>query len=203
MKRILTAIAISLVTFAPSWGADQATSLLQKVADTFRKAPSITAAYTMSMPKGKTSGKIAFAGERFNITSPQLLTWYDGTTQWTLNRQTNEVNISNPTPNELQQLNPFVVINAFRQGYAPSIASSTAQSIRLILKARDKATPIASADITIVKATNLPSAITLKMTDGTTTTITLTDVKIGKKLNINAFRFNKANYPGVELVDLR
>lgn len=43
-------------------------------------------------------------GNKFKIEIPDAITWFDGTTQWVYIKDTDEVNITNPTGDELQAI---------------------------------------------------------------------------------------------------
>lgn len=124
-------------------------------------------------------------------------------TQWTYIVADKEVNISEPTAEELQQVNPFVIINKFRNGYTASLLKSTVGKKKIELKASRKNADIASATLTINATTYLPEDITLKLSDNHTITIRLSNVEIGKKLPDSNFKFDKKRYPKVEIIDLR
>lgn len=203
--RRLTFIILSLLALTlPAQAAESASDIIAKAADKFSSAPSISASYTMtSSAGGSTSGKVLFSGQKFHMTSPELLTWYDGTTQWTYLVADNEVNISEPTADELQQINPFAVISTFRRGYSAKIVRTDKSTKVVTLTAQSGNAEIRSATIHISASTMLPAKIELSMRSGQSATITISGITIGKTLNINSFRFPKARYPKAEVVDLR
>lgn len=203
MKKILLLLAILLTGTSAVRAAESASDIIAKAAERFSAAPSVSVYYSMSTDNGTATGEMLFSGQRFHISSPQLLTWYDGTTQWTYLPQENEVSISEPTADELQQVNPFAVISTFQRGYNASLMKSDNASKTVSLTAQSKAAEIQTATVTLNASTMLPSRIDLTMKSGQKMSITITSISIGKSLNINAFRFPKARYPKAEVVDLR
>ncbi len=203
MKKLLFLITILLAGTSAATAAESAADIIAKAADKFTSAPSVSVYYSMTTDGGTATGEMLFAGQRFHISAPQLLTWYDGTTQWTYLPQENEVSISEPTAEELQQVNPFSVISTFRRGYDAKIVKSDKTSRTITLTARQASAEIRSATITLTNATMLPSSIDLTMKSGQKMSITITSISVGKSVNINAFRFPSKRYPGAEVVDLR
>lgn len=201
-RRLLIIFSIILAT-AGAAGAETASQLLDRAAKNFRSAASITAKFTLTSPNGTASGSLTFAGDKFVMTSAQMQTWYDGTTQWTYIPADKEVSVSEPTPEELQQINPFIVINSFRTGYTAVESKAVGGKRCLRLTAKSKKAEIQSAIIYLDAKTLLPSSITLTMSNRQSISIALTGVAKGKKLPLSTFRFQKAKFPGVYVNDLR
>ncbi|MDE6383301.1 MAG: outer-membrane lipoprotein carrier protein LolA [Paramuribaculum sp.] len=203
MKKILLLLTILLAGTSAVSAAESASDIIARAAGRFSSAPSVSVYYSMTTDNGTATGEMLFSGQRFHISAPQLLTWYDGTTQWTYLPQENEVSISEPTADELQQVNPFAVISTFQRGYNARLVKSDKTSKTVALTAQSKTAEIQSATITLTTSTMLPSRIDLTMKSGQKMSITITSISVGKSLNINAFRFPKARYPKAEIVDLR
>lgn len=202
MKRTFFTICAILMA-AAAFANENATEILNQAAAKFTEAPSLSAAYTISTSQGKYTGRISFAGDKFTMTSPQILTWYDGKTQWSYNKENNEVSVTEPTAQELSQINPFVIINSFRNDFNATALSAPKGFKKIELKARDPKSDVADAMITLKEDTMMPTQIQLTMRDKQQITILLTSVTTGQKYNIKAFQFHTQNYPGVEIIDLR
>ncbi|WP_301904186.1 LolA-like putative outer membrane lipoprotein chaperone, partial [uncultured Duncaniella sp.] len=133
LNRILLLIALLAGSTTVIQGAETATSILDRASAKIRSDKSIAATYTISADGHLHSGTLTIAGDRFILTSPQISSWYDGKTQWTYSTQTGEVNITEPTPEELQQVNPFAIINSFRKLYKASLLKSPATEKKIKL----------------------------------------------------------------------
>ena len=166
------------------------------------KAPSVSAAYTVTSPSGNVAGNIVVSGQRFRISSPEMSTWFDGKTQWTYVPADREVTISEPTPDELLQINPFEIISSFRKNYNASTIKSDKSQTVIRLTSRDPKASITQAVLTLTSATLLPSRIQLTGPSGRVT-INLGSVKTGKAMTAADFRFNTRNHPGVSVNDMR
>lgn len=203
LKRILLLIAVIGGFASAAHGAETAIDILDRASAKFKNEKSIQAAYTISAEGHKQSGTLIVAGDRFIIDSPQISSWYDGKTQWTYSVQTGEVNITEPTPEELQQVNPFAIINSFRKLYKADIVKSSAAEKIVRLTANDPKNDIKSVLLTLNASTLYPVKIDLTMSNRRTITIQVTSVKAGGTLPISDFRYNPSKYPGIPVVDLR
>lgn len=203
MKRKILSLLALLTLFFPVFAAETANDLLDKATERLRKAPSVQAAYTLSTGGQKYSGRLTLSGNRFCMTSPEILTWYDGKTQWSYNKSDNEVSITEPTANELSQINPFVIINAFRKNFTAKLAAAPKGFKAIELTSNQPNSEIRQATVTLNGTTLLPSQIKLTNSQNQIISISLSAVATGPKLNIKAFQFYAPNYPGVNTVDLR
>ena len=111
-------ILIAIIGCSLSVSANNGATLLDKAADKFQRTKSISASFTMSGNGSTSNGKITISGDRFVIEMSELSIWYNGRTQWTYSRANNEVSITEPTPDELQQINPFAIVSAFVESVA-------------------------------------------------------------------------------------
>lgn len=74
-------------------------------------------------------GTIQMKGDKFVLITPDTRTWYDGTTQWTYVVRTDEVNLSNPTGDELEFTNPMTLLRSYKKGFTLSyIGQSTSDN---------------------------------------------------------------------------
>ena len=204
-KTLLTLLLV-VAAAIPAFAADNAASVLDKAAQKIRTAKSIEASYSLSSPgsgTGTASGTLTLAGDKFVMTSGDMTIWYDGTTQWVYVKADNEVNITEPTADELQQVNPFVIINSFRQNYNAKTLSAAGATKKISLTAKSSKSDIRSATVTISTSTGMPTEISLKMASGQSATIKISSLTTGQHLPVTTFRFPKASYPGAEIVDLR
>ncbi len=204
IKKSAILILTCLAAIFTAAAADNAAATLDATAKKIRTSKSVQASYTLSgSNQASGAGTLTLSGECFAMTSPRMSIWYDGKTQWTYSATDNEVNISEPTPEELQQVNPFIIINTFRQGYTAKTLSSTKTAVKIQLTAKSKKADITGAVITINPTTKLPTEIKLTLASGHSVTITISKATVGGTLSADTFRFPKARYPRAEVIDLR
>ena len=157
----------------------QAKIVLDKTAACISNKDGASANFQMSSGKiATTSGFIAIKGKKFYAHTAQAIVWYDGKTQWTYMKKTNEVNISTPTSAQQISMNPYTFINMYRSGY------------NLTMKT-----------ILINKNSYQPVQIKMHQKDGWMT-INITNFKT-KSIPNSTFIFRAKDYPTAEIIDLR
>lgn len=198
---IITILATAVCAAKPS-ATPSAADVLRKAAAAMKDTPSVEASFSVSIGNRASSGDILISGDKFALTTPELSTWFDGKTQWAYSPAANEVNISEPTPEELQQINPFAILSAMQNQFTPRRLKANAgcDRIELIPKGKSEYTKIVA---TFNATTHFPIEIIITSTDRSVTTIKITSIKKGGKTADGRFRFNPARFPGVEIVDLR
>ncbi len=162
--------------------------------------------YSASSKGESISGKMVLAGERFKIESAVMDTWFDGKTQWTYNPSTNEVSITEPTDEEILQVNPLAIINAFKSGYNVNIGQSERQDPRfdlLVLTPKNDDADIKRVEISVAKGVNNPSRIILRMADGSTLVLNLRKFVRGGTFRVSDFTFMPSLHPDAQVIDLR
>ncbi len=203
MKRSFLTYLFLLFALSPLFGATPtAASIIEKTVETIRSAPSLSAKLSV-VSHGKTvNGNMTLSGDRFAFSSPEMSTWFNGTTLWTYSADTNEVNLTDPTEDELQEVNPFTFIKSARREYTPRLLHSDSNKYDIELSPKVKKSELKKIEVSISKTSNLPTAITLYLKNGNVK-ITITNAKTGKRLSNDAFTFNKSLFPNAEIVDLR
>lgn len=200
--RLASTLAALLLCIGPMAGATPRQTVTA-AAERLRKAPSVTAPFTMRADGHVTEGSLVMSGNMFTLTSPGLSTWYDGSTQWTLSAQTAEVNIVTPTPDELRQVNPLAILSAFDTDYKAAALKAPKGCTAVSLTPTDSQAEIRRADITFSDATGWPTRIALTLTGNHHVVIDVHAVTQGPRLPVSAFRFDPKRHPGVEVIDLR
>lgn len=193
--------------------AQSATTILDKAAAAYEGSNGISASFAMrthsEMQKVAESfeGTIDMKGDKFTLTTPDATTWFDGKTQWVYMERNDEVNISTPTGEELQMTNPALLLNSYKKGFtavykgestAPS--GKSAWDVELTPK---KKGDILRVELQIEKSSNFPSTIRVEAKNGISTTIHISKFKTGVNQPPGSFVFSEADYPDVEVVDLR
>ena len=178
-----------------------AKSVLDKTASVVSNKGGVTASFTISSKQyGNSTGTISVKGKKFYANSSAGIVWFDGQTQWTYLKQNEEVNVCNPTPADLQAINPYNFINMYKKGYNATMTTNTPNYV-VTLKATNKNSGIQEMVITINKQSYVPTQI--RMLQGKQWTfIQVSDFKKAN-LSDSIFRFNPKAYPHAEIIDLR
>lgn len=199
MRKYLFVIAALCLMGAGAKG-QTAKSVLDKCAATVTSKDGASASFTMNSAQyGNTQGTIAIKGRMFHTATSTASMWFDGKTLWTYMEKNDEVNISTPTEQQLQTLNPYNFINLYKKGFNTSMTTSaSAYIVHLTATSGQK---IQEAFVTVDKTTYAPQEI--KILQGNKwTTFTVSNLK-AEKLSDAAFQFDKSKYPDVEVIDLR
>lgn len=155
---------------------------------------------------GTVQGHLYVQGGKFKITSDGMTTWFDGRTQWTMMTGSDEVNVSNPTEAELQQVNPYTFVDLYKKGYDLRLANTTyngkaCHEVRLV--AQEKSNTIQLLIVVIDKKTQLPQSIRIKDNRGEWSRIRVNSIRTHRRWGDATFKFNEKQHPGVEVIDLR
>ena len=205
MKRIFN-ILLFMAAVASMQAAGNADAIINQVVKTYRAANGISVNYIITTDQGQTSGNIAMRGKKFRMLSADLKCWYNGTLQWSYTPVTEEVNITQPTAEELQMVNPYSIISSFRQTFSTQLLKSATASNHEVqmLPKNGKSTDIKSVRLTINRTTSLPVKIIFELKDRSSVIVTLSNYKTQQNFPDNTFVFNKAMVPaGTPVVDLR
>lgn len=202
MKRIVFFFLLALVTInIDAQSATQARQILDKTTAIVGRKGGAQANFTVSSAKiGSASGSIAIKGAKFHARTAKAIVWYNGKTQWSYLKSTNEVNVSTPTEAQRMRMNPYTFMSMYKNGYTLSSTKQGA-NYQVHMVAQNKQRSVQEVYLTINAKTYYPSAI--KMREGKTwTTITIRNFQ-AKNLPNSTFVFNAKDYPTAEVVDLR
>lgn len=206
MKKLISLIAVFLATIAVATAANPGEQLLDKVVSNLRAKQTLEVDYEMSTGGENFTGTMTVGtGNRIAVRSAVMDSWYDGTTQWTYNPRTNEVNITEPTAEEIQQLNPFAIVDAFRSAYNINMAPRREQSKFdvVYLTPKDTDADISKVEMAVPKGSSHPARITLRLKSGDVLVITLRRIIRGVKATPDTFRYREGYHPGATITDLR
>jgi len=192
-------MVMSLGAFAQN--AAQARKVLDRTAALVGRKGGASANFSISSSKiGKTSGSIAIKGRMFYAHTPKATVWYNGKTQWTLMRKTNEVNITTPTEAQRMRMNPYAFITMYKQGYKMGMTKKGGNYV-IHLTATSRQRSVSEMYLTVNSRTYQPSMV--KMREGSTwSTITIFNFK-AKNLPTSMFTFRAKDFPKAEVIDLR
>lgn len=190
----------------------QAKNVLDKTSAAFTQAKGIKAVFSIRNTSkngdnaGSGEGTILLKGERFFLETEGTLTWFDGKTQWSYLTSSEEVNISNPTPEELQTINPYALLDMYRFGYNYKYngikAKKGKQGYEVVLTPLDKKQDVRSITLFVSKSYQ-PLSIVIEQKDKAKSEITVMSYQTNQTLSDNTFRFDRTKYPEAEIIDLR
>ena len=120
-------IGVSVPLFA---NQKEAKEVLDKTASAFRQSGGIHATFTVqtyvkSKLQNTSSGNIRLKGDKFLLDAEGVKTWFDGRTQWSYVAGNDEVNVAQPTSEELQSINPYAFLSIYEKGYDLKVGKKT------------------------------------------------------------------------------
>lgn len=200
-KYIITLFALIISTSVCN--AQSVTEIMNKVLEKFNTSKTMSADFAIVSPDFNVNGTIVMNGKKFRIQSKDYICWYDGVTQWVYTTVTNEVNILEPSKEELESNNPYLAIMRYNTKYKPSLVSQTDNSYVVKLTSRNPYVDMSNICLTITKNTYKIVKAVITMIDETTQTVSFSDYK-AENLPTSVFVFDNKMVPqGTPLIDLR
>ena len=211
MNRIVFVISFIWIAFVAS--AQNASEILDKAAQVYEQSQGIKANFSLhtSIPQQGVSesfeGTIQMRGDKFKLETPDMITWYDGSTQWAYVLRTEEVNVSTPGGDELQVTNPAVLLRSYKKGFKVAYrGTSTTRQAKsaydIVLTPKGKS-DIRSVEMQVEKATGFPASFTITDKNDATYSVHISAWQTNANQPDSFFTFNEADYPDAEVVDLR
>ncbi|MDH6357170.1 LolA-like putative outer membrane lipoprotein chaperone [Parabacteroides sp. PF5-9] len=212
-RRIRQLLTVALLFLPLGAVAQRATDILDKAATVYEQSGGISVRFAlhtrseMQQFAESFEGIMQMRGDKFTLETPDASIWYDGKTQWVYMERNEEVNVSEPTGEELETTNPAILLNAYKKGYNASlkgestaVSGKAAYDIELTPK---KKGDILKVTLQIEKTTHLPARITMESKNKLFTTIQINELKTGINQPDAAFSFDQTKYPDAEVIDLR
>jgi len=156
-------------------------------------------------PVQEQDGIFRMRGNRFSLIMDDIHVFFDGKTQWTYMDVINEVNITEPTSAELAEINPITILREYQN---KSSIRFSAENSRATENHIIEMTPIGATDfnrifVQINRSTRNLSSIRLNSNQGFSVLIIFNRFQRGVNIPDSSFIFDKRNYQGVFVNDLR
>ena len=178
----------------------KASDILKKTEHLIQKSGGIRTVF-----EAREKGELWMRGDKFYLNCAGIQTWYNGKTQWSYVETNEEVNISTPTPEELQQINPYLLMKSYKSGYnyqykgIHTINNQTGYEIVL--------TPLNQQDITsitlLISTEYIPLYLKIEQNYQSSVEFNITAFQPSPDLSDESFTFDKNKYPDAEIIDLR
>jgi len=156
----------------------------------------------------KQEGNMKVKGKKFRLVLDNNTIINDGTAMYTYNKESNEVNISDPSEMD-QDMDPTKLFTQYEKGFKSQFVEEKAdaagvmtQVVKLFpLDAAKK--PFHTVVLTMDKAKAEPKSVQVLYKDGNVVTYTLKKFTADQELSDALFTFDKGKHPGVEVNDMR
>ncbi len=217
MRKYIFSVLIALLSLPAiaQQRQSQAKVILDKTAEAFRKAGGVKADFTVKavtngLVEGVENGTIQLKGEKFVLKTSDITTWFDGKTQWSYVTKNDEVNVSNPTREELQQINPYTFLYMYQKGFSYKLGATgtyrgkAVWEVVLTAGNGNKRQELEHVTLFVTRDTYEPLYISLQQRGRQTRNeITVTSYQTKQNYADQIFVFDKRQYPHAEVIDLR
>jgi outer membrane lipoprotein-sorting protein len=197
----------------PAQNDPEAKKILDAVSAKFRtyKTPQASFTYQIENAQGKAlstkTGTVVMKGNKYRVSMSGMEIFSDGRTSWNYDKSANEVTVSGVEAGGSAMTPQRLFTNFYDRDFLyklngeKKVGGKTVQEIEMT--PTDKTRPFHKVYVLVDKATkNIYSARFLEK-GGNRYSYTVTTLKPSATIADADFTFNKAKYPGVEVVDLR
>lgn len=186
----------------------EAKALLDRVADTFREAGGVKIVFSVRAPEGNSNGTIRLKGDKFLLETEGVTTWFDGHTQWSYLSSSDEVNVSEPTPEELQSINPYAWLSLYNKDYHLKLGkiggSQDDKVYKIVMTATKRSQEMQCLILYVEKDTLRPLKVSMvQRGNKDAVVVSINTYQTGQSYPDDLFVFDKKAYPTAEVIDLR
>ena len=201
---LLVSLCMGQIAIAQD-GDGKVRQLLDRVSETFRQAGGVEIVFEIRASEGTSEGRIRLKGEKFRLDTEGVTTWFDGQTQWTYLDASDEVNVSEPTAEELQSINPYAWLSLYKNGYTLKMGEQADPRLhKVVMTASRRGSELQCLILYIDKQTLRPAKLSLvRRGDREAVIVLVKAYRTGQAYEDTFFTFDKHAYPTVEVIDLR
>lgn len=186
--------------------------ILKSVSAKYKSYKSVQASFKLTRVDQKTqrpevmSGTITVSSAKFNFVLGDQTVMSDGKTTWTYLKESNEVQISENVPSE-NAITPTSIFTMYEKGFKTrfiaekAVGGKSVQQIELVPE--DNKRNYSKIMLQIDKAGKFVNEAKIYEKGGNIITYSIVKFSPNASVSNDLFSFNKAKYPGVEIVDLR
>lgn len=155
----------------------------------------------------KKTGTVNMKGDKFNITFGSNKIISDGATVWNYDPSTKEVTVNNANKSESTITPQKLFTDFYNKDFMYTMAQDSKVNGKpvsvVLMQPIDKNKPFSRLYLAIDKASKTVVSATVVEKSGNKYVYSIGSLKPNVTLSDAQFAFNKASYPGVEVVDLR
>lgn len=203
IKYRLMAFAAAVCMVAGARAAVSAASVMDAMQAKLASSAAVEVMFTINGASGNVQGSAIMSGSAFFFETPDLCVWYDGKTQWALLRSSDEVNITEPTVEELTSTNPFAILSSYASTYKVRRLADSNGCYNLRLTPVSGKSAISAIDISCDIKTKWPRMVKIVFADKRHISLSVDSIKTIAKQPASVFRYDKAKFPAAEIIDLR
>jgi outer membrane lipoprotein carrier protein len=207
---ILLVLLLSLSRTCFAQNDPRATAILDKFADKAMKAPSVSMKFkliTKNLTDNTTdtlSGSVILSKDKYVLTLPDNIVWFNGETSWSYLPAEQEVTIAKAGKKDNSfQSRPSLIFTMYKKDYKSRLIEEKADSYVIDLYPEDIKSEILRLRLTIGKPLLNLMTLEYKRKDGIINTLNVNEYDLRIKPDASTFVFQTEKYKGVEVIDMR
>ena len=214
MKKISIIVILISTISLHLFAQKNAKEILDLASEKYTKSGAISAFFTMNIKDSKEKvtysfdGNIQMKGHKLYLSTPETDTWFDGKTQWVYLKDSEEVNITEPSKEEVQMMNPSVIFDLYKNGCKykligekKDIKQRSVYEIELFPP--NKKNDMQKIIVQINKSDYMPVTFQIFFKNNIQNIIHINTYKTDQTIPDANFAFDKKKHTGVEIIDLR
>lgn len=202
-------VAVFAICAQTATSNPQAKLIIDKALANMQRSPFKFEFTTIYIPgnqseKQTQKGVLALNGNKMYISLAGMETFFDGKTQWVYVAKNNEVSISEPTMQELKELNPLLMIRDYGKSHRVVFDEVTEDGVWHLILYPTVAQKVDyfRISLTIDKSTNLLKKIEFSQRNADKVIFSI-QKQVLLEPTANLFTFDTSKHPHVEINDLR
>jgi outer membrane lipoprotein-sorting protein len=215
MRHIITLFLALTVTAVTAQNDMKARALVEQTSKKMQSFQTLSASFTFTMENAKmkikeqNSGSLLLKGAKYQVKLPDMgmQIFCDGKTVWNLMEEAGQVTVSNAGEGGEGVIDPTTIFNIYQEGYTFKTAEEKTvggkQITYIEMVPQKNNTDYTKLTVGIDKAKLLVSSLVTHGKDGNLYGIYVNDIKSNQPVADTEFVFNKAKFPGIEVVDFR
>ena len=188
----------------------EAMKVLDIAADRIRKAGNVKIEYkagvfTNGTETASSAGTMWLQESKMKLEADGIITWYNGKTRWFYVKDTNEVNIDEPSKKEMASMNPYTFMNIYKKGFKMNVKETVLRGepvYEVYLKAKYAKMDVKEVYVDIRKSDYQPLCVRVRE-DKDWQRVSVLNFKGNMNLSENFFNFPEKDYPNVLVNDMR
>ena len=191
----------------------EAKKILDAVSARFRtfRTPSASFTYKIENAQGKAlstkKGTVVMKGTKYHVTIPGMELFSDGKTSWSFDRSANEVTVKDVDAATAEITPQKLFTNFYDKDFLYKLNGEKKEGGRILqeieLTPTNKTRPYHKVYLWVDKSNKVFYSARILNKDGNRFSYTVSSLKPDSGATDAEFVFNKAKFPGVEVVDLR
>ena len=210
-------VILLFITFS-AWSQkdNKAENILNKLAEQNKANKTIKADFTVqykNLQSDNTTtskGKIIMKGDQYKLDVRNSVVFYNGKTMWNYLKEANEVNISEPVEDPAEQdiLNhPNQIFEIYKKDFKYKFMGQTSSDktslYEIDLYPKDLEEDYSRIKLKVNQVNYHIHSAKIFGKDGSRITFLVDNMKTNTPVPDSTFIFNKEDYPGVEVIDMR